>query len=95
MYVSHDSLSVNSIPDSNALAAPRWLLANGYLVEGQRVVAALEPATFDSEATIIGTRIILESLEGSEQIRKRDLLTNGPTQHLRRTLIGVGRGAFG
>lgn len=69
-------------------SAPRWLISNGRLAEGQRVVAALEPAAFDSEQTILQTRVILESLEGSAKQKKSDLLTNGPTQHFRRMMIG-------
>lgn len=69
--------------------SPRWLIGNGQLAEGQRVVAALEPAPFNSEEAQVATRVILESLEGNQEIRKSDVLTSGRTQHLRRMLIGA------
>lgn len=74
---------------SSRLVAPRWLVSNGQLVEAQRVVAALEPAPFNSEAVVMQTKVILDSIEGATKIKKSDVLTSGPTQHLRRTLIGV------
>lgn len=70
------------------LVAPRWLVINGQLAEAQRVIAALEPSTFDDPVAVLKTRVILESLEGVS-IRKSDLLTGGPSQNLRRTLIGA------
>ncbi|GAA5911952.1 sugar porter family MFS transporter [Sporobolomyces salmoneus] len=69
--------------------SPRWLISKGHLVEGQRVVAALEPAPFNSEAVILQTRVILDSCAGRTHAKKKDLLTNGPTQHFRRMLIGA------
>lgn len=68
--------------------SPRWLISKGRLREGQRVVAALEPAPYNSETVILQTRVIMDSLEGVTRARKRDLITNGPTQHFRRMLIG-------
>ncbi|GAA5911964.1 uncharacterized protein JCM6883_000747 [Sporobolomyces salmoneus] len=55
----------------------------------QRIVAALEPAPYTSETVILQTRVILDSLDGMTRASKRDLITNGPTQHLRRVLIGA------
>ncbi|GJN93904.1 hypothetical protein Rhopal_006963-T1 [Rhodotorula paludigena] len=69
--------------------SPRWLVSKGKMVEAQRVVAALEPAPFDSEVVILQVKVIADSLEGQTHQRKRDLLTNGPTQHLRRMIIGA------
>ncbi|GAA5943010.1 sugar porter family MFS transporter [Sporobolomyces koalae] len=69
--------------------SPRWLISKGKLIEGQRVVAALEPDTFNSEAVILQTRVILESMQGRTRADMRDLLTNGPTQNFRRMLIGA------
>ncbi|GAA6019495.1 hypothetical protein JCM11491_000976 [Sporobolomyces phaffii] len=69
--------------------SPRWLISKGHLEEGQRVVAALEPAPFNSEAVVLQTRVILDSVQGRTHARKKDLLTNGPTQHFRRMLIGA------
>ncbi|GJN92803.1 hypothetical protein Rhopal_005841-T1 [Rhodotorula paludigena] len=68
--------------------SPRWLVSKGHMTEAQRVIAALEPAPFNSETVILQTKIIADSLEGQTRQRKRDLITNGPTQHLRRMLIG-------
>lgn len=75
---------VKFLPES-----PRWLVSHGDFAEAQRVVAALEPAPFDSEIVVAQTKVILDSLEGQKAIRKSDLLTNGPTQHLRRVCIGA------
>lgn len=69
--------------------SPRWLVSHGDYAEAQRVVAALEPAPFHSETVLDQTRVILDSLEGAKNRRKKDVLTNGPTQHLRRMLIGA------
>lgn len=69
--------------------SPRWLISKGHLVEGQRVVAALEPGPFNSEAVILQTRVILDSCSGQTHAKKKDLITNGPTQHFRRMLIGA------
>ncbi|GJN91333.1 hypothetical protein Rhopal_004354-T1 [Rhodotorula paludigena] len=68
--------------------SPRWLVSKGHMVEAQRVIAALEPAPMNSETVILQTKVIADALEGQTRQRKRDLLTNGPTQHLRRVLIG-------
>ncbi|GAA6059453.1 hypothetical protein JCM10212_005392 [Sporobolomyces blumeae] len=68
--------------------SPRWLISKGRLAEGQRVVAALEPAPYNSETVILQTRVIMDSLDGVTRAKKRDLITNGPTQHFRRMLIG-------
>ncbi|BGP43322.1 sugar transporter-like protein [Rhodotorula kratochvilovae] len=68
--------------------SPRWLISKGHMTEGQRVVAALEPAPFDSETVILQVKVIADSLEGQIRQRKRDLITNGPTQHFRRMLLG-------
>ncbi|GAA5943006.1 sugar porter family MFS transporter [Sporobolomyces koalae] len=74
--------------------SPRWLVSKGHLREAQRVVAALEPAPYNSETVIIQTRVILDSLDGVTRASKRDLITNGPTQHLRRMLIGASSQLF-
>ncbi|KAL8291441.1 hypothetical protein RQP46_002419 [Phenoliferia psychrophenolica] len=82
-------IGVYHLPES-----PRWLISNGQLAEGQRVVAALEPAPFDSEEVVLQTRVILESLEGAQKQKITDLLTNGPTQHFRRAAIGASSQIF-
>jgi hypothetical protein len=74
---------IHFLPES-----PRWLVSKGHYVEAQRVIAALEPAPFHSESVVLQTKIIADSLEGTIRMKKRDLITNGPTQHLRRMLLG-------
>lgn len=64
-------------------------MSHGDLAEAQRVVAALEPAPFHDPVVVSSTKVILDSLEGAPVRRKKDLLTNGPTQHLRRVLLGA------
>ncbi|BGO95408.1 sugar transporter-like protein [Rhodotorula toruloides] len=68
--------------------SPRWLVSKGHYVEAQRVIAALEPAHFTDETVLLQLKIIGDSLEGQTRQRKRDLITNGPTQHFRRALLG-------
>lgn len=69
--------------------SPRWLVSAGHYAEAQRVIAALEPAPFHSDVVVEQTRVILDSLEGAKARKKTDVLTRGPTQHLRRMLIGA------
>ena len=79
------------------LAAPRWLMHEGRHVDAQRVIAALADDTYDGEATLLQTRIIMQTIEQSHQlgvVRKRNLFTNGPTQHFRRMLIGASSQIF-
>lgn len=68
--------------------SPRWLVLNNQLAEAQRVVAALEPAPLNSDIARLQTKVILDSIQGMPKTRKQDVLTNGPTQHLRRMLLG-------
>ncbi|GAA6033151.1 hypothetical protein JCM8097_002970 [Rhodosporidiobolus ruineniae] len=71
--------------------SPRWLMHEGKHVAAQQVVAALAGDKYDSEATVIQTRLIMQSIEQSHQlgvIKKRNMFTNGPTQHFRRMLLG-------
>ncbi|ORY86029.1 general substrate transporter [Leucosporidium creatinivorum] len=77
-------IMIEFLPES-----PRWLVSHGDFAEAQRVVAALEPAPFHSDIVLDQTRVILDSLEGAKARRKKDVLTGGPTQHLRRMLIGA------
>ena len=78
-------IGVLSLPES-----PRWLLSTGYEAEGERVVAALANSPIDSEETQLDKRVILESVRSmsSGDLKPSDVLTSGPTQHLRRTLLG-------
>lgn len=70
--------------------SPRWLISQGFDDEGQRVVAALAASPYDSEKTLLETRVIHETLAAMEGTQKTgDLLTNGKTQHFRRMLLGA------
>ncbi|KAL8276397.1 hypothetical protein RQP46_011195 [Phenoliferia psychrophenolica] len=72
--------------------SPRWLMHEGRHIEAQRVIAALTGDTYDSEATLLQTRLIMQSIDQSHQmgvVKKRNMFTNGPTQHFRRMLIGA------
>ncbi|BGP42522.1 sugar transporter-like protein [Rhodotorula kratochvilovae] len=81
----------------NLPESPRWLMHEGRHIEAQRVIAALADDAYDSEATILQTRIIMQSIEQSHQlgaIKKRNMFTNGPTQHFRRMLCGSASQVF-
>ena len=77
------ALGVYSLPES-----PRFLLSTGQSEEGQLVVASLMNQPVDSEITQQEKRVIVEALKGDNP-RIRDVLTSGPSQHLRRTIIGA------
>ena len=69
----------------------------GKHIEAQRVIAALADDTYDSEATLLQTRLIMQSIEQSHQlgvVKKRNMFTNGPTQHFRRMLLGASSQIF-
>jgi hypothetical protein len=69
----------------------------GRHIDAQRVVAALTDDTYDSEATILQTRNIMQAIEQSHQlgvVKKRNMFTNGPTQHFRRMLLGASSQIF-
>ncbi|KAF9788552.1 general substrate transporter [Thelephora terrestris] len=68
--------------------SPRFLLSTGQSEEGQLVVAALMNQPVDSEITQQEKRVIIEALKGDNP-SIRDVLTGGPSQHLRRTIIGA------
>ncbi|KWU42706.1 general substrate transporter [Rhodotorula sp. JG-1b] len=74
--------------------SPRWLVSKQRFDEAQKVIAALEPAPFDSPAVIAQLRTINDALDGQTRQRKRDLGTNGPGQHARRMLLGASSQLF-
>lgn len=77
--------------------SPRWLMHEGRHIDAQRVVAALTDDKYDSEATLLQTRLIMQSIEQSHQlgvVKKRNMFTNGPTQHFRRMLLGASSQIF-
>mgnify|MGYP001564691502 CR=1 FL=1 len=95
MYVSPPS-STRDVSHSLS-TAPRWLLTAGRHVEAQRVIAALADDKYDGEATLLQTRLIMQTIAQSKAMgvqRKRELFTGGPTQHCRRMLLGASSQIF-
>lgn len=77
--------------------SPRWLLAQGRHVDAQRVVAALQGDRYDGPETIAQTRLIMQTIEQSKAlgvVKKRNMFSNGPTQHFRRMLLGASSQIF-
>lgn len=75
------------LPDS-----PRWLLMRGREQEAKDLLARLANSDIDSEEVGLELSNIKEALaaqNGMERFRMRELLTNGPSQNLRRTLLGI------
>ncbi|TIB16633.1 hypothetical protein E3P77_01919 [Wallemia ichthyophaga] len=78
--------------------SPRWLLSKGREDEGRRVVAALNSVPVDSAEAHHHTNIMADGIrlmtETQGAARRRDVLTGGKTQHLRRTLLGASSQVF-
>ncbi|KAF9894741.1 hypothetical protein FE257_006631 [Aspergillus nanangensis] len=76
--------------------SPRYLIANNKVDEGQKVLAALAGKEFDDHAVQVERQLVLDSVRayGAEKARFRDLLTGGPSQHLRRMLVGASSQVF-
>lgn len=55
----------------------------------QRIIASLEPCAFDDEIARLKTRLIVDSVGKTSKLTIKDCFTSGPTQHRRRTWIGV------
>lgn len=75
------------LPDS-----PRWLLMRGREAEARDLLARLDDADVNSEVVALELSNIKEALaaqNGMERFKMRELLTNGPSQNLRRTLLGI------
>ncbi|KAF9068172.1 hypothetical protein BDP27DRAFT_1224731 [Rhodocollybia butyracea] len=82
-------LGIYRLPES-----PRYLLSTGQHDEGTRVVAALAALPVDHDETQLQKRLIIEALENVGDLQIKHVLTRGPSQHLRRTLIGASSQLF-
>ncbi|KAK7059217.1 sugar transporter-like protein [Paramarasmius palmivorus] len=74
--------------------SPRFLLSTGQMDEGEHVVAALANESVNSPNTQQQKRIIVEALESVGELEIKHVLTGGPSQHLRRTLVGASSQLF-
>lgn len=75
------------LPDS-----PRWLMMRGCEQEAKDLLARLADADVDSEVVALELSNIKEALDAQSSsggFKMRELLTNGPSQNLRRTLLGI------
>ncbi|OJJ06679.1 hypothetical protein ASPVEDRAFT_140773 [Aspergillus versicolor CBS 583.65] len=81
------------LPDS-----PRYLISKDRIEEGEYVLAALAGCEVSDRETQVQKQLVLESLRASgalgQKTRFRDLTTGGPTQHLRRMLVGSSSQVF-
>ncbi|THV03362.1 general substrate transporter [Dendrothele bispora CBS 962.96] len=74
--------------------SPRYLLSTGQLEEGEHVVAALANESVDSPNTQLQKRLIVDAIESIGELKIKHVLTGGPSQHFRRTLIGASSQLF-
>ncbi|KAL0061664.1 sugar transporter-like protein [Marasmius tenuissimus] len=74
--------------------SPRFLLSTGQLEEGEHVVAALANEPVSSAQVQLQKRLIVDALESVGELEIKHVLTGGPSQHLRRTLIGASSQLF-
>ncbi|KAH3914033.1 hypothetical protein HBI56_054510 [Parastagonospora nodorum] len=75
------------LPDS-----PRWLLMRGREQEARHLLARLAGAPVESAEVEVELNNIKDALEAQSRegpFKMRELLHNGPSQNLRRTLLGV------
>lgn len=75
------------LPDS-----PRWLAMKGRMEEATSVTARLLGKSIDHPEVTTEVQAITEALEVQSRgggFQYKELLTNGPSQNLRRTLLGV------
>lgn len=70
--------------------SPRYLIGHGKVDEGERVLAALAGTEIDHPHTQLEKNLVLDSVRasGNTESKFSDLLTGGPSQHLRRMLVG-------
>lgn len=72
--------------------SPRWLAMKGRLDEARSVTARLLGKRLDDDEVTSEVQAISEALESQSskgKFRYRELLTNGPSQNLRRTILGI------
>lgn len=75
------------LPDS-----PRWLVMRGREEEARELLARLADAPYNSEEVDSELTNIKDALEAQSRgggFKMRELLHNGPSQNLRRTLLGI------
>ncbi|KAJ8116045.1 hypothetical protein OPT61_g2450 [Boeremia exigua] len=75
------------LPDS-----PRWLVMRGREEEARELLARLSDEDVNSETVGLELSNINEALAAQSalgEFKMRELLTNGPSQNLRRTLLGI------
>ena len=72
--------------------SPRWLAMKGRIEEATSVTARLLGKPVDDDEVKIEVRSITDALDAQGRgggFRYKELFTNGPSQNLRRTLLGV------
>lgn len=72
--------------------SPRWLAMKGRLQDAKYVTACLLGKPMDDEAVTAEIQAITDSLDAQSRaggFKYRELITNGPSQNLRRTLLGI------
>ena len=70
--------------------SPRWLASKGRHEEAIAVLAALQNAPVDdSEVLRTWTGIVELNAQSVGDFAIKELFTNGPAQHLRRTALGI------
>jgi hypothetical protein len=75
--------------------SPRWLASKGRHEESIAVLAALENKPVDDPDVLrTWTGIVELNAQSVGDFALKELTTNGPTQHLRRTILGILAQAF-